>query len=82
MAAHRSADATVAAHGAVAITPSDSTEIPVTRSLYVGGTGNINVTMADGQTLIFSSVPVGILPIQVTKVLSTSTTASSLIALY
>lgn len=79
---YRSANATVAAHGAVAITPSDVTVIPTTRSIYVGGTGNINVVMADGQTALFSNVAVGIFPIQVQQVLSTSTTASLLVALY
>lgn len=82
MAAHRTADATVAAHGAVAVTPSDATIIPVTRALYIGGTGNINVRMADEQTLVFAAVPVGIFPIQVDQVLSTSTTATNIIALY
>lgn len=81
-AAYRTSNATVAAHGAVAITPNDSTEIPITRSIYVGGTGNINVVMADGQTVLFSNVAVGIFPIQVQQVLSTSTTASLLVALY
>jgi hypothetical protein len=82
MSAHRKADATVAAHGAVAVTTSDATVIQITRALYVGTTGNINVRMADGQTVLFSNVAVGIFPIQVDQVLSTSTTASNIIALY
>jgi hypothetical protein len=82
MGAFRGAASTAPAHGAVAITPSDVTVIPVTRSIYVGTTGNINVRMADGQTLVFPTVPVGVLAIQVDQVLSTSTTASNIIALY
>jgi len=82
MSAYRTADATVSAHGAVSITPSDATVFPVSRALYVGTSGNINVRMADGQTTLFSNVPVGIFPIQVDQVLSTSTTALLLIALY
>jgi len=83
MAAYRDANATVAAHGAVAVTPSDATVIPVCRALYVGTTGNISVRMADGQdTVLFTAVPVGIFPIQVDKVYSTSTTASTIVALY
>lgn len=82
MGAFRDANATVAAHGAVAITPSDVTVFPVTRAIYVGVTGNISVRMADGQTLTFSNVPVGIFPIQVDMVNSTSTTATTMIALY
>lgn len=82
MAAHRTADATVAAHGAFLVTPGDATFIPVTRALYVGGTGNLNVRMADDQTVLFTAVPVGIFPIQVDQVLSTSTTATNIVALY
>lgn len=82
MAAYRTADATVAAHGAFLVTPSDATIIPVTRALYIGGTGNINVRMADTQTILFTAVPVGIFPIQVDQVLSTSTTATNIVALY
>jgi len=82
MASYKSADATVAAHGAVAVTTSDATIIPVTRSLYIGTGGNINVRMADGQTILFSNVAAGIFPIQVDQVLSTSTTAALIVALY
>jgi hypothetical protein len=79
---YRSANATVAAHSAAAVTPSDSTVLPATRGLYIGTTGNVAVKMAeDENTLTFSNVPVGILPIQVIQVLSTGTTASNIIAL-
>jgi hypothetical protein len=81
--AFRGADATAPAHGAVAVTPSDVTVIAMCRGLYVGTTGNITVRMADGQdNVLFTAVPVGILPIQVDKVYSTGTTASTIIALY
>ena len=81
--AYRDADSTVSAHGAVAVTKSDSTVLPTTRALYIGVTGNVAVTMADDGTVVtFVAVPVGILPVQVTKVMSTNTTASSMIALY
>lgn len=78
----QTADATVSAHGAVAITPSDATIIPTCRAIYVGVTGNIAVRMADGQSVTFSNVPVGIFPIQVDMVKSTSTTATTMLALY
>jgi len=79
---YRSANATVSAHSEIAVTPSDATVIPVSRGLYVGTTGNIAVRMADdGNTITFTSVPVGILPIQVDMVMSTNTTASNIIAL-
>lgn len=82
MGKHLSANATVAAHGAVVITVSDTTVIPTTRAIYVGTSGNIRVQTAEGQDITFSNVPVGVFPLQVEKVFSTSTTASNLIALY
>lgn len=83
MAAYRDANATAPAHGAVLVTPSDATIIPVTRGIYVGTAGNITVRMADGQdTVLFTNVPVGITTIQVDKVYSTGTGATGIIALY
>lgn len=82
MAAYRSADATVAAHGAFAVTPSDVTVFNVCRSVYIGAQGALAVRMADGMTITFPVVPVGVFPIQVDQVLATGTDASSIIALY
>ncbi len=54
--------------------------------LYVGGTGNVNCVTAGGDTVLFNSVAVGILggtcPVQVIKVLSTSTTATLINAVW
>lgn len=81
--AFRTANATVAAHGAASVTLSDSAEIPVTRSLFIGVGGNVQVQMADGQTVIFKNTNTGsILPVQVTKVFTTNTTATDIIALF
>lgn len=82
MGSFRSSNSTAPASSAVAVTPNDSTVISVTRSLYVGTTGNLNVRMANGETVVFVAVPVGVFPIQVDRVLSTSTTASNILALY
>ena len=65
-----------------AVTPSDSTTLTPTRALYVGGTGDVAVVMADGVTLTFTAVPAGILPVQVVKVLATGTTATNIVALW
>lgn len=81
MAAFHKIDAAVAAHGAVAVTPNDSTVLPVTRSLYIGTQGDVVVTMTDGQTPITFKNASGILPIQVTGVL-TASTATDIVALY
>ena len=79
---YRTADATVGAHSALAVTPSNVTVLPTTRALYVGGGGDIVVTMAEDQTIItFVAVPGGsILPVQVTQVRA-GTTATSIVAL-
>ena len=76
---------------AVAISPSDSTDLPNnTRAIYVGGAGNITCIMAcdvtnsgAGTNVVFTAVPVGtILPICVCRVKATGTTATNLVALY
>ena len=66
---------------AVAVTPSDSTVLSTTRALYIGVSGDVCVVMADGTSVTFSSVPVGILPVRVSKVKSSGTSASSIVAL-
>lgn len=80
--AYRSADATVSAHGAFAITKSDVTVFQICRAIYVGTTGDVAVRMPDGMTITFKTVPVGILPVQADMVMSTGTTAAEMIALY
>ena len=83
MSAYRSADATVSAVGAAAITTSDSGTIPTTRGVYVGGTGDVKVDMADRGTVTFVGVAAGtLLPLQVTRVYATGTTATNLVAVY
>ena len=69
--------------GAVAVTPSDSTDIEVCRGLYIGGAGNAAVIMANGDEVIFTGLQAGVLyPISVTRVKSTGTTATNIIATY
>ena len=68
---------------AIAVTTSDSTTIPATRVLWVGGAGNLAVTTKRGTVVTFTGVPAGVLiPIQVTKVMATNTTATTILALY
>lgn len=82
-APYLSADATVSARRAAAIATSDSADIETTRAIYVGGTGNVKVDMVSGGTVTFSNLSAGaIVPIQVTKVYATGTTATLLLALY
>lgn len=76
---------TAPAVGAAAVTPSDSTDLPrIARALYVGVSGNISVICEDGGTAVtFTGLSAGqILPVRVKRVRSTSTTATSIVALY
>lgn len=71
------------ATGGEAVTPHDTNELTyVSRALWIGSTGNLKVTMADGQELTFNSVPVGWMPLRVKKVFSTGTTAANIVAVY
>lgn len=68
----------------VAVTTSDATILEPTRALWVGGAGNVAVVFADGGSAVtLVAVPAGtMLAIQVTKVMSTNTTATSIVAIY
>lgn len=69
--------------GAVAVTPSDSVKLTYPSVVYVGAIGNVKVTTAQGDDVTFTGVPAGfVIPVQVIKVWSTGTTASSLVAIY
>lgn len=65
---------------AFAITPGSSDLAKTTRAIYVGGAGDVTVTMLDGSSVTFVGVPAGtFMPIRATKV--TAATASDLIGL-
>lgn len=68
----------------VAVTPSDSTDLPqVARALYVGTGGDLNIDFADGSTVLLPSVLGGVIvPVRARRVRATLTTASNIIALY
>ena len=71
------------ATSAAAVTPSD-TEIlsPLSRMIYVGGAGDLSVVMLDGSSAVFKAIPAGTtLRIRVSKVLSTGTSATAILAL-
>lgn len=66
----------------VEITPGNTELDQTTRSLYIGGEGNVCVLMAANTVLTFASVPAGtILPIRVDKVFA-NTTATSIVGIY
>lgn len=79
---------TLTCENAVAVTPSDSVGIftlakQTTTKLWVGGTGNVTVLMKSGQVVQFPSVPANtLLPISITRVNATGTSATNMVALY
>lgn len=71
----------IVAQSAEAVTPSDTTEIRAL-ALYVGTGGTLRVVTANGDDVTFSGVPNGfLLPLEVRRVRSTTTTASNIVAL-
>lgn len=77
---------------AVAVTKSDTVDITPpsgparpTRGVLVGGAGNLTVIMADGSTVMLTIAATAcgfILPVAITRVMSTGTTATLVVAFY
>ena len=66
-------------------TPSDSVDLGngSTEAIYVTGAGNVNVNLAGGGTAVLTTLGAGqILPIAVTRILATNTTATGIFSLY
>lgn len=65
------------------ITPDDSLDLPeTTRAVYVGQGGDLAVVMASGAALVLADVTAGsLLPLRVSRVLATGTTAGFLAGL-
>lgn len=68
---------------AAAVTPNDSTNLSQPSVIYVGAPGNVKVTTAQGTAVTFTGVLGGtVIPVQVIRVWSTGTTATSLTAVF
>ena len=73
------------AENAVAVTPNDSTDLTyTTRAVLVGTGGDLEVVMAGaGNTVVIAGVPDGaFLPIRVSRIKATNTTASGITAFW
>lgn len=71
------------ATSSIAVTPSDTVDLAaVSRALYVGTTGDVTVIMKDGQTVTFTAVAVGWMPLRVSRVKATLTTASNIVSVW
>lgn len=78
---------------AQSVTPSDTTDLSLSGGNFnntasgalpfIGTAGNIKVTMLGGQTVTFLNIADGtFLPIQVTRIWATGTTATDILALF
>ena len=79
------ADKTLNTYGrAAAVTPHDTNDLSVPcDALWVGGTGAVKIDTAGGDTVTISAVPAGAtVPIRCTRVYSTGTTATAIVAMY
>lgn len=66
---------------AFSITPSNNA-FEKTRGLYVGVSGDVEVEMAGGNTVIFTDLAAGVIhPLQVVKVLAGNTDATGIIGI-
>jgi len=69
--------------GAAVVVPSDSVNLPNPSVIYVGVGGNVSVQTVQGDAVTFIGVPAGgVIPVQVARVNSTDTSASSMLAIY
>ena len=80
---HHAASLSDPAFDAFQISPDDVTELAeITRALYIGVGGDLSVTMQSGQDIVFSGAPAGLLlPLRVSHVKNTGTTASGIVGL-
>lgn len=69
---------------AAAVTPNDSADLTnVTRGIFVGGAGNLRITTLGGEGVVLTGVAAGsVLRVRATRVFSTSTTATNIMALW
>lgn len=67
-----------------AVTTSDVTTYePYFSALWIGGAGNVAITLLNGVSVTFTAVPVGtLLPICGRQVKATGTTATNIVALF
>lgn len=70
---------TIAVH-AEAVTASDTKTFSTPGWLFIGGAGNVKVDTEGGETITYNSVIAGTsLPVSVTRVYSTGTTATNMV---
>lgn len=68
----------------VPVTPSDTVNIrngDETNYMYIGTTGNLTA-ICNGNSVLFTNLPVGYHPIKCTKIMATGTTASGIVVAF
>lgn len=69
--------------GATTFTNSDTVNLDTPSVIYVGGTGNVKVTTAQGDDTVFVGLQPGqVIPVQVIRVWANGTTATNLLRIY
>ncbi|WP_136685889.1 spike base protein, RCAP_Rcc01079 family [Falsirhodobacter xinxiangensis] len=70
---------TAPALGAIAVTPSDSTDLPeMVRAVTLGGGGTLGFVGGDGQTYVTGVLPAGTYAVFARRIRATGTTASDI----
>ena len=69
---------------AAEIVPDDAASLAhVTRAVFVGGSGDLRLRMLGGETVTLANVAAGTLvPIRITQVMATGTTATGVVGLW
>lgn len=69
---------------AFSVTPNDGADLAfVTRAVWVGVGGSLSVVMQGGETVLIEGIAAGsLLPIRVSRIRATLTTAMSILGLY
>lgn len=71
--------------GVVSVSPSDSVNLAggIARAFYIGGSGNVALVDAAGNTVTITAPAVGVWhPVMVTRIQSTNTTATNILVGY
>lgn len=73
----------MASSNIAAVTKSDTTVLPETIGLYIGGAGNVAVADRAGASVTLTALAVGVWhEIRTTKVFETSTTATGIVVMW
>lgn len=72
------------ARNAALVTPNNDADLTaMTRAVFVGTGGDLEVVMAGGQTVVLPSIPAGaFLPISVSRIRAAGTTATGIVAFW